>query len=225
MLPDDEITVAELAKHYGKSVRTIQRAIASANVRPIGRGSRARLTPADVLAVREALRRPPTRVVNSPAGGRSMRDIGRELRREGQLRRRPPDGRALLTRADFYVRTGWSPDKLARILRENPTLEVVGAGRGMQFTEQQFAALIAAATRRGTCGKSSTRQAPERATGTGLPAGRTRMASATRSTSARRTRELLDGLLGSTKGNATAAIGTARNKKGTRGGQPQRKRI
>jgi hypothetical protein len=85
-LLDDEITVADLAAHYGKSVRTIQRAIASANVRPIGRGSLARLTPADVLAVREALRRSPTRVVRPPAGGQSMRAIARELRRHGKSR-------------------------------------------------------------------------------------------------------------------------------------------
>lgn len=70
-LPADETTVEAMAAHYGCSTRTIRRAVIAAGVHPIGRGPAARLTSADVLLIREALRRCPTRSQDSPALGTS----------------------------------------------------------------------------------------------------------------------------------------------------------
>jgi AraC-like DNA-binding protein len=86
--PTDEVSIADVATHYGKSVRTIQRAVKVAGVRPIGRGAGARVTAADVLLIREAMRRDPTRttsVVHQGSGHTqpaTIREIAMSVRRQ-----------------------------------------------------------------------------------------------------------------------------------------------
>jgi hypothetical protein len=130
-----------------------------------------------------------------------------ELHTAAETARARGDGAAVTEGVDLLERFGLiTEEDLAALLgmtvkslKNRPRSDLptyVKAGRKRLFKEASVRAHLEART------------VPcfDAAPGTGSPAGRTRTASATRSTSARRTRELLDGVLANTKRNARSAI-------------------